>query len=181
MGGVWNDSAPSQDVPGVLTLPDLEQKAAVCVHEQPLSAEGEEQVTTPSLFSVILSAHTHTLLGHCSTTDCSLSLAEQILPGSKNCLIWTSATPEVRHCLWRWVKLTSKAAITVHQLTCAIEGTGPIKATKYCCSKGCKSCCNRAWETAIIMQGSRRAEAGQPEDCTRAAISLQQIKFRISN
>lgn len=30
----------------VVTIPDLGQKAAVCVHKQPFRAEGEEQVTT---------------------------------------------------------------------------------------------------------------------------------------
>lgn len=43
----------------VLTLPELGQKAAVCVHKQPFTAEDEEQVTTLSLFSVILSPHSH--------------------------------------------------------------------------------------------------------------------------
>lgn len=43
----------------VLTLPELGQKAAVCVHKHPFTAEDEEQVTTLSLFSVILSPHSH--------------------------------------------------------------------------------------------------------------------------
>lgn len=42
----------------VLTLPDSGQKAAVCVHKQPVSTEGEELVTTLSLFSVILPPQT---------------------------------------------------------------------------------------------------------------------------
>lgn len=118
----------------VLTLPELGQKAAVCVQKQPFSAEDEEQVTTLSLFSVILSPHRHPVRPLLHPWVFTV-LSRTNLSRVQNCLVWTFATPEVRHCLWRWVT-DKQVAITAHQLTCAIEGTGPLRPQSTTAAKG---------------------------------------------